>query len=946
VSGAGEVVGRARELAALGTLLESARTCSGPAVAAVVGEPGIGKTRILTEAASLVVDMRVFRLVGYELERQVPLGAAADLLRRLSGCGAEGQRLAALLAAETPDESGLEALRVFEAAYRVLTTMAPAVIVVDDVQWADELSLAFAHYLLRAADADEVTLVALCGARPTPESETFVRSLAELIRDESRVLHLSLGPLDRPAGIRLAQRVNPALDETSAEHVWSTGSGSPFWIEMAARASESPDEHGSVISASLRGLSLDAGTELAALVVAGRPAGVAELAAVLGWPPARIEHALTELVSRGLAVVTGGAFRTAHDLVRDAAFAQIPGAQRTALHAAFAERLRRGARGDLQLLMEALAHAEAAGVDTVDLALEIARLPQRRLLGLSGLARLGAIAERPTTDVTATSALQVDLADLAEELSDHEAACDRYAALSESLPTAAERAAAAVKAARHAVEVDRSPFASHLLTRARRDGGDNPWTLVLADALDFQRLVWLEHDAAAARPHRERASSRASELVAAAGSVDALSGADREAYTQALDAERVALLMDDDVLGMLAKFDEMVDATRGLGERHVDVKMSAFNALRFLNRWPEAESRTAAALREAQQQIYPGLVAFGAYELALAVYMQGRVAEAAELYADAQRLGLRIDKAMEVADTWLTGLRQVIDASVGDWRSAMHSLRQEADRQPNPHCRLGVRLRAAMCAARFAPDESREMVVELLVAADADAVAADCVRFLWELRVVSAELYARVGEQQSAADLLDQWDASHPRPHPRAAYMRAYSGAVVAAAARENDAVDRLRAAAESAADAGLRLDQVWALIDLGSALVKSDVAGAIEAWTAAAHLAAELGAASEEALVRRKLRDVGVRRVQAKRVADGLSGLEVLSRRELDVARLAAGGARNSEIGKSLFISAKTVEQHLSRVFAKLGVHNRTEIGARYGAALAAPSAERVARD
>jgi DNA-binding CsgD family transcriptional regulator len=52
------------------------------------------------------------------------------------------------------------------------------------------------------------------------------------------------------------------------------------------------------------------------------------------------------------------------------------------------------------------------------------------------------------------------------------------------------------------------------------------------------------------------------------------------------------------------------------------------------------------------------------------------------------------------------------------------------------------------------------------------------------------------------------------------------------------------------------------------------------------------------------------------------------LSARELDVARLAASGLTSKEIGERLFISTRTVDNHLQRVFTKLGVTRRSELG------------------
>jgi len=53
----------------------------------------------------------------------------------------------------------------------------------------------------------------------------------------------------------------------------------------------------------------------------------------------------------------------------------------------------------------------------------------------------------------------------------------------------------------------------------------------------------------------------------------------------------------------------------------------------------------------------------------------------------------------------------------------------------------------------------------------------------------------------------------------------------------------------------------------------------------------------------------------------------DTLTPREMEVAQLAAQGKRNSEIARDLHISVRTVETHLTNIYAKLGVRSRTEL-------------------
>jgi DNA-binding SARP family transcriptional activator len=142
----------------------------GPAAAVVVGEPGTGKSRLLTEAQQRLGPAHTLAVVGFEAEQNVPLAAAAPLLRLLAGTPHGGRLEQVLYETAAP----LVPLLVFEAAHRAFRTLEPALLVVDDLQWIDELSLALCHHLVRAAVQDGQCLTVLVASRPGGASAHIV----------------------------------------------------------------------------------------------------------------------------------------------------------------------------------------------------------------------------------------------------------------------------------------------------------------------------------------------------------------------------------------------------------------------------------------------------------------------------------------------------------------------------------------------------------------------------------------------------------------------------------------------------------------------------------------------------------------------------------------------------------------------------------------------------
>jgi DNA-binding CsgD family transcriptional regulator len=913
-------VGRGQELAVLGEVASAAER-GDVAAAVVIGDPGSGKSRLLREAAARADLSNQFSLIGYEPASEVPLASASELLRALAKVRPHGSRLEALVfGAGRAETSPLEPLRIFEAASRGLRTVGRALVLVDDLQWVDDLSLALCHYLLRAAKAGGQPLAVIAVARPSTSVTSFVSSLAQVLPTE-HLRELELGPLTGDEALELLKALAPAVGDDAARRIAERSGGSPFWLEALVRSGAEVDA-GRLVTARLRGASADAAELLALLAIAARPLALADAADLSGWAADRAERAAAELVVRGIAVESGAMLRLAHDLIRAAAAREIPDDRRRDIHRRVGDWLSHVAGSDVRRLREAVGHRHAAGLPSLDLANRLVQSPQRRLLGADGLRLLASIADEANPFDPEALALHEEVASLATELAEHEEALARWTVVVARAEEPLRRASALLAASHAAYGLGRAAEARELLEDSRQIETSDEVLRLKQATHEGAILLWLEQRTREGRALAREAVAAATGLATQSGGVGALDVEARRAYIDALRLDYEAAMQEGDAKALLAAAEAREAAARGFDlEAFLTASLTVGVALHQNGRVHEAIARHRRVQVEAERHVLPRLALDTGFWLARALEHAGDLVEAEHVAAKAGELAAGAGDVPRARHR-IVRVACNIAFQRGRPRDALQRFERETTEEPNEHQRIMFHGDLALWYSRLDGPAAAASVMDQLSKGQACADAVGCLRCGADLLLYSAEALARIGEREEARRTLSHWEAQGVYPEALGQIVRQHASALAESSAQDRAAA--LEAALVAAEASPYGLVTLWLRLDLGRELAATDSDRAVLELERAADMARELGAGTVEKLADQALRSLGVRTWRR-----GSAGAP-LTPREEEVARLVADGATNREIARALFLSPKTVERHVSNVLKKLGVRNRAGLASR----------------
>ena len=905
----GAIVGRRRERAALARALAAAS--EGRSAALVVrGAAGTGKTALVDDVLADAADVRVLRTRAVEAESDLPFAALHDLLRPVSNHldalpEPQAAALAGALALGPPDAG--DRFTVYAATLGLLAALAeerPLAVVVDDGQWLDVASAEALAFAGRRLDADGVALLVVARELPPAVGAAGFEEL-ELTGLEHADLCALLAASHPELGADLTARI-----ATAAAGLPRAAQEIAAALPPDVRRGETPAPDPLPGSTSLEQTVVDRAAAM------GEAARTALLAAALsedgdlGVLAAALRaldvspEALAEPEAAGLVVLDGGRCTFPQPSVRAAVVRAAAPDVRRSLHRTLAGALSAEADADrrawhlaaaciapdedVAAALEATArhaaerHGHAAAERAYTRAAELSTDPEVRGRRLVAAAREAALAGRPAAALGA-----LDGAYAATTLDERRSEVRRLRGRIAARGGSADEAVALLEA------------------EGERVAAADPTTAgeLLAEAV-FPCLR-------AGRPRVALAlARRAAELA----------GDDGAPAVLAQSALAAALLFTGEVDEGVARARSAAALADAVAPE-APVRLQVAAALRFAGEHDDARRALQDLVDAARRASAPGLLPYALGRLGGLELETGRFRAAATLLHEGERLGRETGQLADLAVA--LGARAWLDAVQGrddDSRAAAAEVLAMA-RELGP----GSALDHAACAqallelGRGRPASAASALEEVVERATRDGWCDAAVPPHPAAEL--AEALARSGEAARAEDVLQPFAADAERtgrPLARALALR------VAGVLAPADAIDAPFAAALQAHEGHPSpFERARTSLAYGERLRRSGrradsrphLRSAVAAFT-------ELGATPWLERAAEELRATG--ETVHRREPDAI---DRLTPHELQVALVVAAGASNRDAAARLFLSPKTIEFHLSRVFRKLNVRSRTEL-------------------
>ncbi len=910
-------LGRAADRARIDALLDHARSgVSGMVI--VSGEPGIGKSALLSYAVDAAVDMTILSTTGIKAESELPFSGLAELLHPILDQIGEipppqAAALAGALAIGPPVMS--DPFAVSAATLSLIAIAAesrPVFVAVDDAHWLDAASRDALIFAVRRLHADRVavTFVIREGDKTDLQLADFPRmTMQGLSFEASRDL--------------LAQSAGSPVPTRVAERIWQATQGNPLAILeiphllTAAQLLGTeplpellPAGPGIQTSFERRVAALRKRTQAALLVAAVSQSGsINELARAC----ASCEVALADLDPAevaGLISNDGLKIQFRHPLMRAVVYQRATPANRREAHRALAGSV--DANGSPSERAWHLAAAAQGEDEEVAAALEAAANDARRRSGPAAAWRAFERAARLTPDPERR----------AHRL--HEAGSDAYVAgqsersralLDEAHVLARDvNLRADIEHTRGRIEMwTRSPAAARkvLLAAAERIEVHDPAkaTLMLVDAASTTTQE-IDPDEGMVQPGL-RVSRRAYELGCRVGGIT--QAAAEGAYGKAL------VISGQNAEGhrLLLRSLEAIDARESpwlaiqlIQYAHVFLYFEEFDRMR---------APLERLIVEARESSAPGALPYALGHLSELDFRTGRWSaahtEAAEAVELATELGHRFSLLYALAClSWIEAARG-LEADCKAHLARLWVVSEHArDAVGGYVARISGLLELGM-------GRNEEAAKHLLPVVEALARLGLSTPYLFQEGPDLIEAYVHTGQRsqaQAALIVLQEQAVTAPGLWTRAAAARSRG-------LLEDDFQPAFEEAMALHARTDMPFERARTELCFGERLRRARRrAEARDQLHAALQTFERLGAEPWADRARNELRATG------ETVHRNRSASDELTLQELQVALTVAEGATNREAAAAMFLSPKTIEAHLSRIYSKLGVRSRTELAHR----------------